>query len=58
MVMPFWTVVGGFAFLALSYTFNPTLHSAGILTQWRPGDDTIMTLFKNMIDFSPRHAGP
>ena len=51
MVMPFWAVAGAFASLLFMFVLNPVFYNAGILDQWRPGDDTIMTLFKNMVDF-------
>jgi hypothetical protein len=51
MVMPWWVMVGSFAGLIATYVLNPVLYNAGVLVQWRPGDGTIMTLFKNMVDF-------
>ncbi len=51
MVMPFWSVAGGFIALLTTWILNPVLYAAGVLNQWRPGDGTIMTLFKNLVDF-------
>lgn len=51
MVMPWWSVVGSFLGLVTTWVLNPVFYSAGILNQWRPGDGTIITLFKNLVDF-------
>lgn len=51
MVLPWWAVVGAFIGLIITFIANPTLYHFGILTQWRPGDGTIITLFKNTVDF-------
>jgi len=51
MVFPFWSMVGGFVGLIITMVANPLLYKYGILSSWRPGDDTIVTLFKNNIDF-------
>ncbi len=51
MVLPFWSMVGGFIGLIITMVANPLLYRYGWLTSWRPGDDTIVTLFKNNIDF-------
>jgi hypothetical protein len=51
MVLPFWTVVGRFL-AAMTHMFgNPILHEAGVLVSWRRGTETIMTEFRNSIDF-------
>ncbi len=51
MVMPWWSVVGGFLGMLFMLVANPVLYATGILTEWRPGDGTIVTLYKNTIDF-------
>lgn len=50
-VLPFWAVVGSFLAIVITIVANPILHSAGILSQWQPGMDTINTSFVNGIDF-------
>ena len=51
MVMPFFGMVGSFVGLIVTLVANPILYSTGILHNWKFGDDTIATLFKNQIDF-------
>jgi hypothetical protein len=51
MVMPFFGMVGGFIGLIVTLVVNPILYKFGILHNWKFGDDTISTLFKNDIDF-------
>lgn len=51
MVLPFWAIAGGFAAVVLTLLLNPVLHSAGVLTSWQPGMDTINTTFSNEVDF-------
>jgi hypothetical protein len=51
MVMPFFAMVGAFIGLVVTVVANPVLYSFGILTNWKPGDDTVTTLFKNNVDF-------
>ncbi len=51
MVMPFWAVLGSFLGVVFTIVVNPFLYGAGILSEWRPGDGTIVTLYKNTIDF-------
>ena len=52
MVLPFWAMVGGFIGLLITLVANPfILRKLDILTSWQPGDETIVTLFKNNIDF-------
>lgn len=51
MVLPWWSIVGSFIALVTTWVLNPVFYSAGILNQWRPGDGTIITLFKNLVDF-------
>jgi len=51
MVMPWWAMVGSFVGLIVTFVGNPVLYKAGILKQWRPGDSTITTKFKNTVDF-------
>jgi hypothetical protein len=51
MVMPFFGMVGGFIAYVLMFIVNPILYKRGILESWKPGDDTIITIFKNNVDF-------
>ncbi len=50
-VVPFWAVVGSFVAAMGMAIVNPMLYRAGILHTWRPGMDTINTMFYNQIDF-------
>ncbi|MGI6356147.1 MAG: peptide transporter [Lentisphaerae bacterium] len=51
MVMPFYGMVGSFIGLIITVVANPILYNHGILSNWKFGDDTVSTLFKNNIDF-------
>ena len=51
MVMPFFGMVGSFIGLVITAVANPLLFHFNILHNWKQGDDTIATLFKNNIDF-------
>ncbi len=51
MVMPFWGMVGSFIGLLITAVANPVLYRVGMLSNWKFGDDTIATLFKNNVDF-------
>jgi len=51
MVMPFFGMVGSFVGLLVTLCLNPVLYSFDILQNWKPGDDTVQTLFKNNVDF-------
>ena len=51
MVLPAWTVIGTFLALAVTAVLNPVLLHAGVLHTWRPGMDSVNTVFSNNIDF-------
>lgn len=51
MVLPFWAVVGSFVGVIVTFICNPLLYKTGILHQWHPGDGTIVTIYKNQVDF-------
>jgi hypothetical protein len=51
MVLPFYGMVGSFVGLVITAVANPILYNYNILSNWKPGDDTIATMFKNNIDF-------
>jgi len=51
MVMPFWAVIGAFVGLIITFVLNPILRRFDILTSWQPGDSTVETNFKNVLDF-------
>jgi hypothetical protein len=51
MVLPFFAMVGSFVGLIFTVVMNVLLYKYNILTQWAPGDDTVITTFKNQVDF-------
>jgi hypothetical protein len=51
MVMPFFAVIGGAIGLLATLIANPMLYHSGMLSSWAPGDSTVLTMFKNNIDF-------
>lgn len=51
MVLPFWAMLGGFIGFIITAIANPIMYNYGILRTWAPGDETVLTLFKNNIDF-------
>jgi hypothetical protein len=53
MVMPFFGMLGSFIGLMSTFVAGPILYSdrIGILHNWKYGDDTIATIFKNNVDF-------
>lgn len=51
MVMPFFGMIGSFIGLIVTVVLNPILYHTGVLHNWKYGDDTLATLFKNNIDF-------
>ncbi len=51
VVLPVWTVVGTFVALVVTALANPVLHHLGVLHSWRPGMDTVNTVFANNVDF-------
>jgi hypothetical protein len=51
MVIPFFSVLGSFLGVVCTFIANPILYKHGVLQWWQPGDNTIITLFKNHIDF-------
>jgi len=51
MVMPFFGMLGSFIGLLVTLVANPLLYRFEILHNWKFGDDTIQTLFKNNVDF-------
>jgi len=51
MVMPFFGMLGGFIAFIVMAVANPILYHSGILESWKYGDDTVVTLFKNNVDF-------
>ncbi|MCS7223473.1 MAG: OPT/YSL family transporter [Armatimonadetes bacterium] len=50
-VVPFWSAVGGFVAMILSYIINPILYRRGFLVNWRPGLDARQTEMLNVYDF-------
>ncbi|MDA0321408.1 MAG: peptide transporter [Verrucomicrobia bacterium] len=51
MVMPYFGMLGSFIGLVVTMVANPLLYKFGILHNWKYGDDTIATIFKNNVDF-------
>ena len=51
MVLPFYAMLGSFIGLVITFIANPILYRFGKLPTWKPGDDTLVTLFSNNIDF-------
>lgn len=53
MVLPWYAMVGSLIGMLVTFVVNPILYSksVGILRTWNPGDGTIVTQFKNSIDF-------
>ena len=51
MVLPFFAMVGSFVGVVVTFILNPVLYKTGVLDNWKPGDDTISTLYNNNIDF-------
>jgi len=51
MVMPFFGMLGSFIGLIVTMVANPILYKFDILHNWKYGDTTIDTLFKNNVDF-------
>jgi len=57
-VVPFWAVIGEAIMAAVTLVLNPLLYNRGLwlpgggvrLTTWRPGFDTIQTMFANRVD--------
>jgi hypothetical protein len=51
MVLPFFAMLGSFVGLIATFIANPILYKYRILNSWLPGDDTVVTIFKNNVDF-------
>jgi hypothetical protein len=51
MVLPFYAMVGSFIGMIITCILNPVLYHLGHLPTWRPGDETVVTLFADSIDF-------
>ena len=51
MVLPFWAVIGGLVGLLVTIIANPFLYNMGILHRWKPGMETVETVFANNFDF-------
>lgn len=51
MMLPFFAMVGSLIGLLITFVLNPLLYRAHAMPSWEPGDTTVITLFKNNIDF-------
>lgn len=51
MVLPYYAMLGSFIAMLVITVANPIMQHAGLLPTWRPGDDTVVTLFSNNVDF-------
>jgi len=51
MVLPFFAMLGSFIGLIVTFVANPILYRFGVLHNWKYGDTTVDTMFKNNVDF-------
>ena len=51
MVLPFFAMLGAFIGLIFTFVANPILEHFQILDSWQLGDDTVITMYKNQVDF-------
>lgn len=51
MVLPFFSMLGSFIGLIITFVLNPILYHQGVMRSWEPGQSTVLTLFSNNIDF-------
>ena len=51
MVLPFFSMLGSFIGLMLTFIMNPILFKYGVMRSWEPGQSTVQTIFSNNIDF-------
>lgn len=51
MAFPFFSVLGTFIGLIITFIANPWLHSVGILKTWKEGQSTLETMYANTVDF-------
>lgn len=51
MMLPFYAMVGSLIGLLITFVLNPVLYRFHAMPSWEPGDATVVTLFKNNIDF-------
>ena len=51
MVLPFFSMLGSFIGLMLTFAMNPILYKYGVMRSWEPGQSTVQTIFSNNIDF-------
>ena len=51
MTLPFWSMVGSFIGLILTFVMNPILYYHDMMPTWNKGDTTVVTLFANNVDF-------
>ncbi len=51
MVLPFFSMVGSFIGLIITFVLNPILFRMGAMRTWEPGQTTVQTIFSNNIDF-------
>lgn len=51
MVLPFYSVLGSLIGLIVYFIANPILYHFNQLPTWQRGDNTVITLFSNTIDF-------
>ncbi len=51
MVVPFFATIGAVVGLLITFVANPILYRSEILTSWKPGDNTVATIFHNNVDF-------
>ena len=51
MVLPFFSMLGSFIGLIITFVLNPILYRHGVMRSWEPGQTTVQTIFSNNIDF-------
>ena len=51
MVLPYFAMLGSFIAMVATFVANPILHGYGLLPTWKQGDETVVTLFANNVDF-------
>ncbi|MCJ8329893.1 MAG: peptide transporter [Lentisphaeria bacterium] len=51
MIVPFWSIIGGFIGVCMTAVANPILQANGYLPSWKPEDSFIDVTYSNTIDF-------
>jgi hypothetical protein len=51
MVLPFFAIIGTVIGMIITFIMNPVLQMTGYLPSWQANDNTVVTSFKNGVDF-------